>query len=87
MKINLFFPGDLSPILTFTIGFYVSYIAGRWWNVFMSIPWPDSTVLSISAFLRDRGRQYKVDMKGKNDIIIKIWNKWKADLFIDSPKF
>ncbi|PAV61667.1 hypothetical protein WR25_00684 [Diploscapter pachys] len=50
---------DLSPILTFTIGFYVSYIAGRWWNVFMSIPWPDSTVLSISAFLRDRGRQYK----------------------------
>ncbi|PAV56701.1 hypothetical protein WR25_04980 [Diploscapter pachys] len=50
---------DLSPILTFTIGFYVSYIAGRWWSVFMSIPWPDSTVLSISAFLRDRGRQYK----------------------------
>ena len=27
--------------LSFVLGFYVSYVAGRWWQQFLAIPWPD----------------------------------------------
>ncbi|GFQ73700.1 bestrophin-1 [Trichonephila clavata] len=31
---------DLIP-LSFMLGFYVSFIAARWWSQFIAIPWPD----------------------------------------------
>jgi bestrophin, other len=27
--------------LSFVLGFYVTYVAGRWWQQYMAIPWPD----------------------------------------------
>ncbi|KAI5749999.1 hypothetical protein M8J76_012053 [Diaphorina citri] len=27
--------------LSFVLGFYVAYVAGRWWNQYEAIPWPD----------------------------------------------
>ncbi|KAG1656337.1 Bestrophin-2 [Nymphon striatum] len=32
---------DLIP-LSFVLGFYVTFVVTRWWNQFMTIPWPDS---------------------------------------------
>jgi len=34
--------------LTFLLGFYVSLVVGRWWNQYVSLPWPDT----IATFLR-----------------------------------
>ena len=30
--------------LSFVLGFYVSYVASRWWQQFLAIPWPDKYV-------------------------------------------
>ena len=27
--------------LTFVVGFYVSVVVARWWNQYMTVPWPD----------------------------------------------
>lgn len=27
--------------LSFILGFYVTYVAARWWQQYMAIPWPD----------------------------------------------
>lgn len=27
--------------LSFVLGFYVTFVAARWWNQFLAIPWPD----------------------------------------------
>ncbi|XP_052128485.1 bestrophin-2-like [Frankliniella occidentalis] len=27
--------------LSFVLGFYVAYVAARWWNQYLAIPWPD----------------------------------------------
>ncbi|CAN7995401.1 unnamed protein product [Ixodes pacificus] len=31
---------DLIP-LSFVLGFYVSIVVGRWWQQYLSVPWPD----------------------------------------------
>lgn len=31
--------------LSFVLGFYVSYVAQRWWKQYKAIPWPDKWVL------------------------------------------
>ncbi|XP_020298006.1 bestrophin-2-like, partial [Pseudomyrmex gracilis] len=49
---------DLLP-LTFILGFYVSIVMTRWWNQYITIPWPDSIAVYVSAFIDDndeRGR-------------------------------
>ena len=28
--------------LTFVVGFYVSVVVARWWNQYMTVPWPDA---------------------------------------------
>ncbi|XP_011051184.1 PREDICTED: bestrophin-4-like isoform X3 [Acromyrmex echinatior] len=40
-------------------GFYVSIVMTRWWNQYMTIPWPDSIAVFVSATIHgndDRGR-------------------------------
>jgi len=37
--------------LTFVLGFYVSYVAGRWWQQFLVIPWPDKLFHSIACYI------------------------------------
>uniref|UniRef100_A0A8D8S0K8 Bestrophin homolog n=2 Tax=Cacopsylla melanoneura TaxID=428564 RepID=A0A8D8S0K8_9HEMI len=34
--------------LSFVLGFYVAYVAGRWWNQYEAIPWPDKVMHSIA---------------------------------------
>ena len=40
---------QLVPI-TFLIGFYVSQVVNRWWDQFMSLPWPDYLALALVNF-------------------------------------
>lgn len=49
---------DLIP-LSFVLGFYVSIVMTRWWNQYISIPWPDSIAVFVSATIHgndERGR-------------------------------
>ncbi|GMT00886.1 hypothetical protein PENTCL1PPCAC_23060, partial [Pristionchus entomophagus] len=55
--------------LIFVLGFYVSHIANRWWNVFMEIPWPDTIALSIAAFLHSRHGMEKEDRTTRVNIM------------------
>lgn len=41
---------DLIP-LSFVLGFYVSFIATRWWNQYTAIPWPDKLMNSIALYI------------------------------------
>ena len=40
---------NLIPI-TFLVGFYVSQVVSRWWDQFMSLPWPDFLALKLANF-------------------------------------
>jgi hypothetical protein len=40
---------SLIPI-TFLTGFYVSQVVNRWWDQFMSLPWPDRLALKLVSF-------------------------------------
>ena len=40
----------LVPI-TFITGFYVSQVVNRWWDQFMSLPWPDHLALKIVCLI------------------------------------
>ncbi|KAE8741863.1 hypothetical protein FOCC_FOCC012611 [Frankliniella occidentalis] len=50
--------GDLIPV-SFVLGFYVSLVIKRWWDQYVSIPWPDNLALFVSALVHgqdERGR-------------------------------
>ncbi|XP_069969864.1 bestrophin-3 isoform X6 [Penaeus vannamei] len=34
--------------LSFILGFYVSFVASRWWQQYMAIPWPDKIIHAIA---------------------------------------
>ncbi|VDN09207.1 unnamed protein product [Dibothriocephalus latus] len=34
------------------LGFYVNIVVGQWWGRFCAIPWPDSVVLAICAYIQ-----------------------------------
>jgi hypothetical protein len=36
--------------LTFILGFYVSFVIGRWWNWFLALPWPDRAALYLAVY-------------------------------------
>ena len=40
---------NLIPI-TFLIGFYVNQVVSRWWDQFMSLPWPDQLAIKLVNF-------------------------------------
>lgn len=40
---------SLIPI-TFLTGFYVSQVVSRWWDQFISLPWPDKLALKLVSF-------------------------------------
>ena len=45
--------------LSFVLGFYVSVVMTRWWNQYISIPWPDSIAVFVSGTIHgndERGR-------------------------------
>ncbi|SPP75994.1 bestrophin-2 [Drosophila guanche] len=43
--------GSLIP-LSFVLGFYVSIIVDRWWNQYITVPWPDPLAVYVSALVR-----------------------------------
>ena len=44
---------DMIPI-TFLTGFYVTQVVGRYWDQFMSLPWPDKIALKIVSFIKGK---------------------------------
>lgn len=51
-KVVAYFDAFLNLIpLSFVLGFYVSYVATRWWQQFLAIPWPDKMFHSIACFV------------------------------------
>ncbi|XP_058976712.1 bestrophin-4-like [Musca domestica] len=52
---------SLIPIM-FVLGFYVSVVVKRWWEQYMTLPWPDSTAVYVSSLIRgqdDNGRKMR----------------------------
>ena len=37
--------------LSFVLGFYVSFVASRWWQQFLAIPWPDKLYHSLALYI------------------------------------
>uniref|UniRef100_A0A914CVE5 Bestrophin homolog n=1 Tax=Acrobeloides nanus TaxID=290746 RepID=A0A914CVE5_9BILA len=51
----------LVPI-TFVLGFYVTFVVGRWWQQYNAIPWPDRLAIQISTYIQgtdDRARMIR----------------------------
>uniref|UniRef100_A0A1I7UEA2 Bestrophin homolog n=2 Tax=Caenorhabditis tropicalis TaxID=1561998 RepID=A0A1I7UEA2_9PELO len=66
--------GKCRTVMTFAIGFFVTYVSGRWWNIFMTIPWPDSCALQLTAFLRVRGKRFEQeDRLFRQNIMRYLW--------------
>uniref|UniRef100_A0A1I8NXE4 Bestrophin homolog n=1 Tax=Stomoxys calcitrans TaxID=35570 RepID=A0A1I8NXE4_STOCA len=45
--------------LSFVLGFYVNLVMARWWEQYITIPWPDSVAVYVSAHVHgqdERGR-------------------------------
>jgi len=51
-SVVIYFDAFLNMIpLSFVLGFYVSYVASRWWQQFLAIPWPDKLFHSIACYV------------------------------------
>lgn len=37
--------------ITFLTGFYVNQVVNRWWNMFMSLPWPDKIAFRLVSYI------------------------------------
>ena len=40
----------LRPLIAFLTGFYVTQVVSRWWDQFMSLPWPDNLAIKLVNF-------------------------------------
>ena len=49
--------GKLVPITILT-AFYVAQVVKRWWDQFMSLPWPDRLALKLVTFVPGKVRHY-----------------------------
>jgi hypothetical protein len=47
---------SLIPI-AFALGFFVTFVVGRWWEQFRSIPWPDRAAICIASSLHGRDEE------------------------------
>ncbi|KAH7724525.1 vitelliform macular dystrophy 2-like protein 3 [Aphelenchoides avenae] len=48
--------------ITFVLGFYVTFVVGRWWQQYCNIAWPDNLAIEISAYVQgndERGRMIR----------------------------
>ncbi|KAM7356212.1 bestrophin-4-like [Cochliomyia hominivorax] len=48
--------------LMFVLGFYVSIVIKRWWEQYMTLPWPDSTAVYVSSLIKgqdENGRKMR----------------------------
>ncbi|KAI6205708.1 Bestrophin-like protein [Aphelenchoides besseyi] len=48
--------------ITFVLGFYLSFVVGRWWQQYLAVPWPDKLAIEISAYVQgadERGRMIR----------------------------
>ena len=48
--------------ITFVLGFYVTFVVGRWWNQYLALPWPDRLAIQISSYVQggdERGRMIR----------------------------
>ena len=52
---------SLIPI-TFLTGFYVSQVVNRWWDQFMSLPWPDRLALKLVSFCPGTVNCHTIDL-------------------------
>ncbi|XP_063596336.1 bestrophin-3-like isoform X2 [Penaeus indicus] len=50
---------DLIPV-SFVLGFYVSIVVQRWWDQYMSLPWPDSLALFVSTSIHGQDHRSKL---------------------------
>ena len=41
----------LRPLIAFLTGFYVTQVVNRWWDQFMTLPWPDKLALKLVNFV------------------------------------
>lgn len=48
---------NLIPI-SFLTGFYVTQVVSRWWDQFMSLPWPDKIALKLVSFVPGKVRYF-----------------------------
>lgn len=46
--------------VTFVLGFYVTLVVTRWWNIFDSIPWPDRAAFRINGFINGKNDQARI---------------------------
>ena len=50
---------EMIPI-TFLTGFYVTQVVGRYWDQFMSLPWPDKIALKVVSLIPGKVSKYKI---------------------------
>ncbi|XP_042864168.1 bestrophin-3-like isoform X2 [Penaeus japonicus] len=50
---------DLIPV-SFVLGFYVSIVVQRWWDQYMSLPWPDSLALFVSTSIHGQDERSRL---------------------------
>ncbi|XP_073993084.1 bestrophin-4-like isoform X2 [Rhodnius prolixus] len=46
--------------LSFVLGFYVAYVAGRWWQQYTAIPWPDKVMHSLALYVGGNDEQGRI---------------------------
>lgn len=46
--------------LPFLLGFYVTIVAGRWWQQYMTIPWPDKLMLTLQMYVPGKDERSRI---------------------------
>uniref|UniRef100_A0A914UH19 Angiotensin-converting enzyme n=1 Tax=Plectus sambesii TaxID=2011161 RepID=A0A914UH19_9BILA len=49
--------------LTFMLGFYVSLVLNRWWEIFMNIAWPDNIAISIATYVQGNDESARIQRR------------------------